>query len=99
MWQLSRPNLRRLPVHPSLAAVFAHPPLSAQQEISITGATVFVNPYKELLAEEAAAEEAQRKAKEKEEQGYHEGDEFGQWWVLPPYRTVAFRRAASRWVF
>ena len=31
------------------------------QEIRITGATVFVNPYKELLEEQAAAEAAKRK--------------------------------------
>lgn len=32
------------------------------KEIRITGATVFVNPYKELLEEEAKKEEAKRKA-------------------------------------
>lgn len=31
------------------------------QEIKITGATIFVNPYRELLEEEAKAEEAKRK--------------------------------------
>ena len=42
------------------------------QEITITGATVFVNPYKELLEEEAKADDEKRKKQEKEEQGYHE---------------------------
>ena len=35
---------------------------SPPQEIKITGATVFVNPYEELLEEEAKKEEAKRKA-------------------------------------
>jgi hypothetical protein len=36
-------------------------PVSLLQEIRITGATIFVNPYKELLEEEAKEGEAKRK--------------------------------------
>ncbi|PRW20338.1 peptidyl-prolyl cis-trans isomerase CYP65 [Chlorella sorokiniana] len=53
------------------------------QEIKITGATVFVNPYKELLEEEAKKEEAKRKAAEKQEQGFTNDDEFGAWFSNP----------------
>ena len=38
------------------------------QDITITGATIFVNPYKELLEEEDKKEEEARKKREKEEQ-------------------------------
>ncbi|EFN51543.1 hypothetical protein CHLNCDRAFT_49208 [Chlorella variabilis] len=54
-----------------------------QQDIRITGATVFVNPYKELLEEEEKAEVAKRKQAEKEEQGFAADDEFGRWWSNP----------------
>ncbi|KAI3424379.1 hypothetical protein D9Q98_009932 [Chlorella vulgaris] len=53
------------------------------QPIKITGATVFVNPYKELIEEEEAAEVAKRKLAEKEQQGFAADDEFGSWWSNP----------------
>ncbi|PSC74703.1 peptidyl-prolyl cis-trans isomerase CYP65 [Micractinium conductrix] len=53
------------------------------QEIKITGATIFVNPYTELLEQEAKAEETKRKQAEKAEQGYANDDEFGKWWSNP----------------
>ncbi|KAL4431394.1 hypothetical protein ABPG75_006650 [Micractinium tetrahymenae] len=59
------------------------------QDIKITGATVFVNPYKELLEEEAKAEEAKRKQAEKEQQGFANDDEFGRWWSNPASAAAA----------
>ena len=42
-------------------ALAAPPCLPVLQEIKITGATIFVNPYTELLEQEAKAEETKRK--------------------------------------
>eukprot|EP00887_Chlorella_sp_A99_P008218 scaffold12.g8218.t1 len=54
-----------------------------EKEIAITGATVFVNPYKELIEEKEKKEAERIKAAQKEEQGYAEGDEFGRWFSNP----------------
>lgn len=57
--------------------------------IKITGATVFVNPYRELLEEQAKEEEAKRKQAEKASQGFAADDEFGSWWSNPAAAAAA----------
>jgi peptidyl-prolyl cis-trans isomerase-like protein 2 len=54
------------------------------QDISITGVTVFVNPYRDMLEEEAKRKEAEEKKKGvKEGGGANAGEEFGSWFSNP----------------
>ena len=52
-------------------------------EIKITGATVFVNPYKDMIEEERKKEEFEKKKKDRKEHGIVAAEDLGAWFSDP----------------